>query len=262
MRGYMSKKRAKVKATFPPSPDEEEEVDATADPPPSSPEQQDAETTAVDALMALTKTKQSSKRFKGMNFTKMARELISKDKDWKENTRPLANCEENCSMQIECNNYCQGGEGCSNKCIQKGEVKNVRKGQRGEKGFGLFAGEDIQEGEYVIEYIGKIVPNDPNNEYTMMYKEFNLWVNASKSDTLAKFINHSCNPNCVNKMWAIKGMPGLCFLQTGTSLKEKKSHSVTAGHYWQRIWIEAQEQCAYAGMILALKQSKRQKSNS
>jgi hypothetical protein len=66
----MSKKRAKVKATLPPSPDEEEEVDAMADPPPSSPEQQDAETTAVDALMALTKTKQSSEQFKGMNFTK------------------------------------------------------------------------------------------------------------------------------------------------------------------------------------------------
>jgi SET domain-containing protein len=47
-------------------------------------------------------------------------------------------------------------------------VKILRKGQRGEKGFGLFAGEDIQEGEYVIEYIGKIIPNDPNNEYTMM----------------------------------------------------------------------------------------------
>jgi hypothetical protein len=57
MHGYMSKKRAKVKATLPPSPDKEEEVDATADPPPSSPEQRDAETTAVDALMALTKTK-------------------------------------------------------------------------------------------------------------------------------------------------------------------------------------------------------------
>ncbi len=144
--GYMSKKRAKAKATLPPSLDEEEEVDATVDPPPSSPEQQYAETTAVDALMALTKTKQSSEQFKGMNFTKMVSELISKDKDWKENTRPLVNCEENCSMQIECNNYCQGREGCSNKCIQKGEVKNVRKGQRGEKGFGLFLQLRISKG--------------------------------------------------------------------------------------------------------------------
>ncbi len=118
MRGYMSKKRVKVKATLPPCPDKEEEVDTTVDPPPSSPEQRDAETTGVDALMALTKTKRSSKQFKGMNFTKMARELISKDKDWKENTQPLANCEENCSMQIECDKYCQGREGCSNKCIQ------------------------------------------------------------------------------------------------------------------------------------------------
>jgi hypothetical protein len=41
IRDYMRKKRAKVKATtLPPSPDEEEEVDATADPPPSSPGEQ------------------------------------------------------------------------------------------------------------------------------------------------------------------------------------------------------------------------------
>ncbi len=59
----------------------------------------------------------------------------------------------------------------------------------------------------MIEYTGYIVLNDPNNKYTMMFKEFNLWVDASKSDTLTKFINLSCNPNCVNKMWAVKGMP-------------------------------------------------------
>jgi histone-lysine N-methyltransferase NSD2 len=180
----------------------------------------------------------SSKLFKGMNFTKTARELISKDKDWKENTRPLANCEENCSIQIECDNYCQGGEGCSNKCIQKGEVKNVRKGQRGEKGFGLFAGEDIQEGEYVIKYIGKITSNDPNNEYTMMYKEFNLWVNASKSDTLAKFINHSCNPHCVNKMRAVKGMPRLCFFANRDILKGEE---ITFSYSWTLLAVDSDQ---------------------
>ncbi len=39
--------------------------------------------------------------------------------------------------------------------------------ERGEKGFSLFADGDIQKGEYMIKYTGKIVYKDPNNEYTM-----------------------------------------------------------------------------------------------
>ncbi len=62
-----------------------------------------------------------------------------------------------------------GGEGCSNKNIQKCEVKNVRKEQKGEEGFGLFASVDIQECEFVIEYTRKIVPNNPSNKF-MMFK--------------------------------------------------------------------------------------------
>ncbi len=261
IRDYMRKKRAKVKATtLPPSPDEEEEVDATADPPPSSPgEQGDAETTAVDALMTMTKTramttmvrgtqplrsmqlwrrgavrttmttttsaaeakqsseqlkvaaeaKQSNERLKGVYFPKTVRELIMSNEHWTESTQPLENCRANEAMQVECNDGCQGREMCLNKRIQKCEVKRVRKEERGEKGFGLFADENIKKGEYVMEYTGEIVQNDPGNEYTMAYKRFNLWVDPSKSNKLAKFINQSCNPNCVNKMWAVKGMPRL-----------------------------------------------------
>ncbi len=89
-------------------------------------------------------------------------------------------------------------------------MKKVRK-ERGEKGFSLFADEDIQKGEYVIEYTGKIVHEDPDNEYTMKYKGFDLWVNPTKTSGLAKFMNHSCNPNCVSQMWAIQGISWLCF---------------------------------------------------
>ncbi len=86
------------------------------------------------------------------------------------------------------------------------------RGEKGEEGkrrkrLQSFADEDIQKGEYIIKYTGKIVYKDPNNKYTMKYKDFDLWVNASKTNTLAKLVNHSCNPNCINKMWGIKGMP-------------------------------------------------------
>jgi hypothetical protein len=41
---------------------------------------------------------------------------------------------------------------------------------------------------------------DPNNKYGMKYKDFDLWVDASKTKALTKFMNHSCDPNCVNDM--------------------------------------------------------------
>ncbi len=35
-------------------------------------------------------------------------------------------------------------------------------------------------------------------------KGMKLWINPSKMETApAKYINHSCIPNCVNKMWGI-----------------------------------------------------------
>jgi hypothetical protein len=43
---------------------------------------------------------------------------------------------------------------CMNKRIQRCEVKRLRK-KRGEKGFGLFADENIKKGEYVMEFTGK-----------------------------------------------------------------------------------------------------------
>jgi hypothetical protein len=125
-----------------------------------------------------------------MIFPKMARELILKNTIWMESTVPSVNCWENQLMEIECeDDCCQGGEGCLNKRIQKCKVKKVRK-ERGEKGFGLFADEDIQKGEYIIEYTRKIVYKDPDNKYTMKYKDFDLWVDASKKKYTCK-VNES-----------------------------------------------------------------------
>jgi hypothetical protein len=61
----------------------------------------------------LTKTQQSSEKLKGIYFSKMVREF--------------KRCKDNHFMQIECDDCCQGREGCSNKSIQKGEVKNLRR---------------------------------------------------------------------------------------------------------------------------------------
>ncbi len=155
-----------------------------------------------------------------MVFPKFAKCIVSNHLDRMESTVPGEICWQNKAMQIECDDNCQGGGGCYNKRIQRCKVKKVRKKRVG-KGYGLFADEDIQKGEYVIKYIGKIVNKNPDNKYGMKYKDFDLWVDGSKTNALAKRMNHSCDPNCVDDMWAIKRMPRLCFLRKGKLLKDK-----------------------------------------
>ncbi len=81
----------------------------------------------------------------------------------------------------------------------------------------------------MIKYIEKIMYKDPNNEYGMTYKDFDLWIDGSKTKVLAKCMNHSCNPNCVNDMWAVKGMPRLCFF---ANRKIIKGQELTFSYGW------------------------------
>jgi SET domain-containing protein len=63
----------------------------------------------------------------------------------------------------------------------------------------------------------------------MKYKGFDLWVNPTKTSGLAKFMNHSCNPNCVNQMWAVQGIPQLCFF---AKRKILKGQELTFSYGW------------------------------
>jgi hypothetical protein len=64
-------------------------------------------------------------------FPKSARDLITKNKKWKAyKIETSEKCNNNYSMQIECNDNCEGREGCLNKSIQKGNTKDMSKKQK------------------------------------------------------------------------------------------------------------------------------------
>ena len=60
-------------------------------------------------------------------FPKWANSIISNHLDWTESTVPGEICSQNKAMQIECDDNCRGGAGCSNKSIQRYKVKKVKK---------------------------------------------------------------------------------------------------------------------------------------
>jgi uncharacterized protein len=70
---------------------------------------------------------------------------------------------------------------------------------RGISGKGIFALEDIPRGKRIIEYIGRSVPVERQETITGRY----LFVTGRKKmidgnikENIARFINHSCRPNC------------------------------------------------------------------
>lgn len=71
--------------------------------------------------------------------------------------------------------------------------------KRSKTGKGLFAEENIPKGSCIIEYVGDIVPKEKidsiNSKYLFELGK-NMTVNGNVSRNTARYINHSCKPNC------------------------------------------------------------------
>lgn len=76
------------------------------------------------------------------------------------------------------------------------------------QGLGLFAARDLEKHTMVIEYIGELIRNEVAETREKMYEQQNrgvymfrvddnLVVDATMAGGPARYINHSCNPNCV-----------------------------------------------------------------
>ena len=66
-------------------------------------------------------------------------------------------CTENLNTLVECEKDCNGGMNCSNKRIPTVIWKKVETKVTQGSGNGLFAMEDLKKGDFVIEYVGKII---------------------------------------------------------------------------------------------------------
>ncbi|VDK36250.1 unnamed protein product [Taenia asiatica] len=76
------------------------------------------------------------------------------------------------------------------------------------QGLGLFASRDIEKSEFIIEYLGQLIRNEVGNRRERLYEsqsrgiymfraDDNWIVDATMYGGLARYINHSCEPNCI-----------------------------------------------------------------
>ncbi|KAI8085783.1 uncharacterized protein B0P05DRAFT_533685 [Gilbertella persicaria] len=104
---------------------------------------------------------------------------------------------------------------CRNRRFQLKQYARVDVIRTEKKGFGLRALTDLPANAFIMEYIGEVIPNHEFIRRTKEYEAAGLQhyyfmtlktdeiIDATKKGCLARFINHSCNPNCVTQKWVV-----------------------------------------------------------
>jgi hypothetical protein len=86
-------------------------------------------------------------------------------------------------------------------------TRRIQVRRSGVHGKGVFALQDIAEGETLIEYVGEVIsweeaqdrhphdPQDPNHTFYFHVNEDKV-IDALHGGNSSRWINHSCDPNC------------------------------------------------------------------
>ncbi|KAJ3147403.1 Histone-Lysine N-Methyltransferase ash1l [Geranomyces michiganensis] len=130
-------------------------------------------------------------------------------------------CTENClnrCMMIECNpDECPAGDRCANQRFRNKEhVKDIEVVWTAGRGYGLQATSAIRASTLVLEYRGEIISQetcldrmrdqyaDLENHYFLNYSRGEV-IDGCRKGTDARFVNHSCEPNCHIEKWMVDG---------------------------------------------------------
>ncbi len=86
----------------------------------------------------------------------------------------------------------------------------------GNKGYGLQTTTPIPKGQFIIEYVGEVISTNTKEKRFEQYKTTGMlyilqltkdfMIDARTKGGIARYINHSCNPNCTMEIWTVKGV--------------------------------------------------------
>ncbi|KAL3919148.1 MAG: hypothetical protein SGILL_003899 [Bacillariaceae sp.] len=120
------------------------------------------------------------------------------------------------ACQEECRSSCDAGEQCGNKRIQRRQWKQLEVFDAGKKGKGLRVMEDVKKGDLVAEYVGRAINKlflprlfrryTNERKLYIMALTNDIYLDARKKGGVARYINHSCSPNCQVERWKVRGI--------------------------------------------------------
>ena len=112
---------------------------------------------------------------------------------------------------------CPAGERCTNRRFQLHQHVQLYPIRTEGRGWGLAAGQNIRKGQFVIQYLGEAYSIDSEigaarlekykvNPCTyLMSTSHNEVIDPARRGNMARFINHSCDPNCETQKWNVLG---------------------------------------------------------
>ncbi|XP_048476417.1 histone-lysine N-methyltransferase ASH1L isoform X2 [Rhincodon typus] len=131
-------------------------------------------------------------------------------------------CMEDCLNRMifaECApNTCPCDERCCNQRIQRHEWVQCLERFRAEgKGWGIRTKEALKAGQFIIEYLGEVVSEQEfrnrmieqyqnHNDHYCLNLDSGMVIDSYRMGNEARFINHSCSPNCEMQKWSVNGV--------------------------------------------------------
>ncbi|KAH8288582.1 hypothetical protein KR054_005609, partial [Drosophila jambulina] len=119
----------------------------------------------------------------------------------------------------ECNpEVCRAGQRCENQMFELRKSPSMEVVYMNERGFGLVCREPIAQGDFVIEYVGEVINHaefqqrmvqkqrDRDENYYFLGVEKDFIIDAGPKGNLARFMNHSCEPNCETQKWTVNSI--------------------------------------------------------
>ena len=124
----------------------------------------------------------------------------------------------NRDLFYECNkSLCPTGEKCQNQAMQKRNYAKLSTIKTLTRGTGVKTNYSVECGEFIVEYVGELMnatefnqrlnqkfANFDKNFYFMLLTK-NLYIDAEFFGNIARFFNHSCEPNCEARKIMVDG---------------------------------------------------------
>ncbi|KAK0655215.1 hypothetical protein B0T16DRAFT_424233 [Cercophora newfieldiana] len=145
--------------------------------------------------------------------------------------KPEDGCAEDCQNRImlyECDetNCNVGKDHCQNRAFQTLQERTKKGGRyrvgvevykTGDRGYGVRSNRCFEPNQIIMEYTGEIITEEEcdrrmnevykdNECYYLMSFDQNMIIDAT-TGSIARFVNHSCSPNCRMIKWIVSGQP-------------------------------------------------------
>uniref|UniRef100_A0A1A8FDW8 Histone-lysine N-methyltransferase NSD3 n=2 Tax=Nothobranchius korthausae TaxID=1143690 RepID=A0A1A8FDW8_9TELE len=139
-------------------------------------------------------------------------------------------------LQYECHpQVCPAGDRCENQCFSKRLYAETEVVKTDGCGWGLRTNQDLHKGDFVTEYVGEVIDTEECQQrikhahekhvtnFYMLTLTKDRVIDAGPKGNSARFMNHSCSPNCETQKWTVNGdvrigLFALCDIEAGAEL--------------------------------------------